>query len=140
MLCLVLHVAGRAGFDFVMRIRHTPVVTFAPESFDELWPYYVSQHRNKTNRQLHFIGTTLALGCVAAAPLYPPALLAAPVVGYGFAWLGHFAFEKNKPATWGGGRFVLWSLRGDLRMWRHMVAGTMDRVVEQLAGAEAAAL
>ena len=69
----------------------------APQSFEEFWPYYVSQHRNKTCRQLHFVGTTIAMGCVAASPFVPAALIGAPLAGYGFAWIGHFAFEKNKP-------------------------------------------
>src|ERR1700690_3858643 len=96
-----------------------------PTSFAEFWPYYVSQHRDATCRRLHFIGTSLALGCLAVAPVAPGALLAAPVVGYGFAWVGHFAFEKNRPASWGGAKAFAWSLRGDLRMWRKMLAGTM---------------
>jgi hypothetical protein len=105
----------------------------APTSFEEFWPYYVSQHRDRTCRRLHFIGTSLAMGCLAVAPFYPPALLAAPVMGYGFAWVGHFAFEKNKPASWASAKAAVWSLRGDLRMWRRMVNGTMDATVEQVA-------
>ena len=103
-----------------------------PASFEEFWPYYVSQHRNATCRRLHFVGTTIAMGCVAAAPLYLPALLAAPIAGYGFAWIGHFAFEKNKPASWLGPKEVLWSLRGDLRMWKKMLTGQMDAEVEHV--------
>ena len=110
-----------------------------PESFEEFWPYYVSQHRNKICRQLHFAGTTIAMGCLAVAPFYPPAALAAPVAGYGLAWIGHFVFERNTPASWLGPRELLWSLRGDLRMWRLMIAGTMDDVVDQLAVAQAKA-
>ena len=75
------------------------------------------------------------MGCVAAAPFYPPALLAAPVAGYGFAWIGHFAFEKNKPASWLGAKELVWSLRGDLRMWKKMLVGEMDAEVERLADA-----
>ena len=108
-----------------------------PQSFEEFWPYYVSQHQNKTSRQLHFVGTTIAMGCVAAAPFYPPALLAAPVAGYGMAWIGHFVFEKNKPATFGGAKQALWSLRGDFRMWKKMVTGTMDAEVERYCGPSA---
>ena len=103
-----------------------------PTNFEEFWPFYVSQHKNKTSRQLHFVGTTIAMGCVAAAPFYPPALLAAPVAGYGMAWIGHFVFEKNKPASWLGPKQLVWSLRGDLRMWRKMIEGTMDNEVEAL--------
>ncbi|MDX2092516.1 MAG: DUF962 domain-containing protein [Kofleriaceae bacterium] len=102
-----------------------------PQSLEEFWPYYVSQHQDPTCRRLHFIGTTLALGCIAVSPVIPQALLAAPVFGYGFAWVGHFAFEKNKPASWGGAKAFYWSLRSDFKMWAHMVAGTMDAEVEK---------
>jgi len=109
-----------------------------PESFEDFWPYYVSQHQNKTCRQLHFVGTTIAMSCVAAAPFYPPALLAAPVAGYGMAWIGHFVFEKNKPASWGGAKAWAWSLRGDLRMWKMMAMGQMDGEVERVMAGESA--
>ncbi|HTM23427.1 MAG TPA: DUF962 domain-containing protein, partial [Kofleriaceae bacterium] len=101
----------------------------APRTFEEFWPYYVSQHMDPRCRQLHFAGTSLALGCVAISPVFPPALLAAPVVGYGLAWIGHFAFERNKPASWRSARHFAWSLRGDLRMFRHMLSGTMEAEV-----------
>ena len=104
-----------------------------PTNFDEFWPFYVSQHANKTSRRLHFAGTTMAMGCLAVAPFYPPALLAAPVAGYGMAWLGHFAFEKNKPASWLGPKQVVWSLRGDFRMWKLMLQGKMDAEVDRHA-------
>lgn len=93
------------------------------QSFEEFWPYYVSQHMDPTCRTLHFVGTSLALGCVALAPLYPGALLAAPVFGYGLAWLAHGVFEKNKPATF---THPLWSLRGDLRMWKLTITRKME--------------
>jgi hypothetical protein len=102
-------------------------VTSKPTSFDEFWPYYVSQHLDPVNRWLHFAGTTAAMACVAASPLVPPLLAAAPVVGYGLAWIGHFAIEKNRPATFGN---PIWSLRGDLKMWGLMVRGKMQAEVE----------
>lgn len=103
----------------------------APKSFEEFWPYYVTQHRNSTSRMLHFVGTSAAMACLIVSPIYPMAALAAPFAGYGMAWIGHLVFEKNKPATWGGAQAVLWSLRGDLRMWRHIVAGTMEAELER---------
>ena len=103
-----------------------------PQSFEEFWPYYVSQHRDPTCRKLHFAGTTMALGLVAISPVVPPALLAAPVVGYGMAWIGHFVFEKNKPASWHSVKHFAWSFRGDLRMWRMMLTGDMDAEVERV--------
>ena len=93
-----------------------------PHSFEEFWPYYVSQHRHQTNRKLHFIGTSLALGCVAISPAVPAALLAAPVVGYGLSWIGHFVFEKNRPATF---RHPLYSLMGDLVMFKDVLTGRL---------------
>jgi len=93
-----------------------------PRNFEEFWPYYVDQHRNAVSRRLHFTGTLLMLLCLAAMPFYPPALLAAPVAGYGLAWIGHFVFERNRPATFG---HPWWSLRGDLRMCRLILLGKM---------------
>ena len=93
------------------------------ESFEEFWPYYVAQHRHPVNRGLHFVGTTLVLACLGLAVLGSPLwLLAMPLAGYGFAWIGHFAFEHNKPATF---THPLWSLRGDLRMYRLLWLGRM---------------
>ena len=91
-----------------------------PQSFEEFWPYYVSQHQDPTCRKLHFVGTTVAMGCFAVSPMYPPAALAAPVAGYGLAWIGHFVFEKNRPATF---KYPLYSLAGDFRLWFEVVTG-----------------
>jgi hypothetical protein len=92
-------------------------------SYEEFWPFYVSQHRHPVNRGLHFLGTTLVLGCLAAGVLVSPRwLLAAPFAGYGFAWFGHFFFERNRPATF---TYPLWSLRGDFRMYGLMLLGRM---------------
>lgn len=100
------------------------------ESFEEFWPFYVREHSNKTNRTLHFVGSTLAMGLlgygIVARKAWP--LLAAPVAGYGFAWFGHFMIEGNRPATF---KYPAWSLMGDFKMWRMIAAGTMDAEVER---------
>jgi hypothetical protein len=92
------------------------------ESFEAFWPYYVAQHRHPVCRALHVGGTAAAIGLVAASPLVPPLLAAAPLVGYGCSWIGHFFFEKNRPAAF---RNPWWSLLGDLRMLRLTVTGKM---------------
>lgn len=100
-------------------------------SYEEFWPFYVSQHRHPMNRRLHFFGTTLVLGSfVAGVFVSPPWFLAAPLAGYGFAWIGHFFFERNKPATF---TYPLWSLRGDLRMYRLSLLGRMGPEIERAA-------
>jgi hypothetical protein len=94
------------------------------KTYEAFWPFYVSQHLDPTNRALHFVGTSLVYACLAAALLVSPVwLVAAPFAGYGFAWVGHFFFEKNRPATF---TYPLWSLRGDFRMYRLMLLGRME--------------
>jgi hypothetical protein len=100
-------------------------------SFDDFWPFYVREHAKKATRNLHFAGTTLAMASVAAGLLTRrrSLLLAAPVVGYGMAWIGHFFVEGNRPATFG---HPLWSLRGDMIMWWKTLQGSMDAEVERV--------
>jgi len=107
-------------------------------SFEEFWPYYVREHANKTNRTLHFIGTSAALGIAAASLVTrrPALLLLAPVMGYGFAWVGHFFVEHNRPATF---KHPLWSLRGDFKMWAKMLDGSMDAEVERVLSQDSTA-
>jgi hypothetical protein len=101
------------------------------KTYEEFWPFYVSQHLNRTNRALHFVGTTLVLGAMGAGVLVAPGwFAAAPLAGYGFAWVGHFFFERNRPATF---TYPLWSLRGDFRMYRLMLFG---RMAPEIARAE----
>ncbi|MBO7941571.1 DUF962 domain-containing protein, partial [Streptomyces sp. S9] len=71
------------------------------QNFREFYPFYLSEHSNRTSRRLHFVGScgVLALLALAIAQGRPWLLLAALVCGYGFAWVGHFFFEKNRPAT-----------------------------------------
>ena len=85
-------------------------------SFREFYPFYLSEHANRTSRRLHFAGTSIALGLSIAALLMRAGWLAllALVQGYAFAWAGHFFFEHNRPATF---RHPLFSLMGDWRLW-----------------------
>ena len=100
-------------------------------SFEEFWPFYVREHSKKTTRTLHFVGTSLAMASVAAALVSKRRglLLAAPVVGYGLAWIGHFFVENNRPATF---KYPAWSLRADMVMWWKTATGAMDAEVDRV--------
>ncbi len=92
------------------------------QSFAEFYPFYLGEHANPTCRRLHFVGSCLVLAALAyailtAQPLY---LWLLPVIGYGFAWVGHFVFEKNRPATF---KYPLYSLMGDWVMFKDILTG-----------------
>ena len=91
-------------------------------SFREFYPFYLSEHRNVACRRLHFAGTTLVIATLVAAIASGDArwLILAPVFGYGFAWIGHFVFEKNRPATFS---YPLYSLIGDWVMYWDVLRG-----------------
>ncbi len=85
-------------------------------SFADFYPDYLRAHQNRTNRRLHFFGTTLVilrLATILATGAWIWLLLV-PVAGYGPAWAGHFYFERNRPATF---QHPLYSLIGDFRMY-----------------------
>jgi hypothetical protein len=86
------------------------------QSFAEFYPFYLSQHQNRTCRRLHFIGSSLILLLIFYCINYShwQGLWFIPVIGYGFAWLGHFIFEKNKPATF---TYPVYSFIGDWVMF-----------------------
>lgn len=92
------------------------------ETFSDFYPYYLEQHADSTCRRLHFTGTALVLLLLLIALASQSLLLflLLPVAGYGFAWVGHFVFENNKPATF---QYPVYSLMGDFRMFKDMIIG-----------------
>ncbi|MBA6370705.1 DUF962 domain-containing protein [Colwellia sp. BRX10-6] len=90
------------------------------QSFSEFYPFYLSQHQNIICRRLHFIGSSLIILLIIYCISYAlwQGLWFIPVIGYGFAWLGHVFFEKNKPATF---TYPFYSLLGDWVMFKDML-------------------
>ena len=99
-----------------------PPVARRFRSFAEFYPFYLDEHANRTSRRLHFIGSTGVIASVVAGLVSGNAwwYLAAVVCGYGFAWIGHFFFEHNRPATF---RHPIYSLIGDWAMYRDVLRG-----------------
>ena len=92
------------------------------KSLKEFYPFYLTEHLNTTCRSLHFIGTSLLLivlvWTLATQTWWALALI--PFIGYGFAWTGHFFFEKNKPATF---IYPAYSLASDFIMFKDLLIG-----------------
>jgi hypothetical protein len=105
-----------------------------PRSFGAFWPHYLMAHRDPRCRRLHYVGSTGALlGIVLALVLLNPLwFVAGMVFAYGMAWTGHFAVERNRPATFGN---PIWSLAGDIRMYLLWLSGRLE---PQLIAAERA--
>jgi hypothetical protein len=101
------------------------------QSFEEFWPYYLGEHRRAGTKALHFIGTTGALTLIILALLLQawPLAVAALLCGYGFAWIGHFFVEKNRPATF---QYPLWSFAADWKMWGMILTGRMTTELRRL--------
>ncbi len=90
-------------------------------SFKAFYPYYLAEHADLRCRRLHFVGTWLViLAFVLALTHSAWWFLMMPIFGYGFAWVGHFIFEKNRPATFS---HPLYSLAGDWVMFFDILRG-----------------
>lgn len=94
-------------------------------SFKDFYPFYLGEHQNPICKRLHFIGSSLVLltlvGVLVTGRWWGLWLM--PLFGYGCAWVGHYFFEKNRPAT-----FIhpLYSLMGDWVMYRDILIGRIS--------------
>ena len=95
------------------------------QTFTEFYPFYLGEHAHRTSRRLHFVGSSIGLILLVSAALtlngwlIPLSLLQ----GYAFAWVGHFFFEHNRPATF---KYPLLSFMGDWRMWWDILRGRIQ--------------
>lgn len=105
--------------------------TLKKKRFVDFWPAYVRAHQDARNRKMHFLGTGGALIILMAAIMTRQwlLLLAVPIWGYGWAWIGHFYYERNRPAAFGS---PIWAFRGDLRMFILMLFGAMRHEMKRL--------
>lgn len=93
--------------------------------FREFYPFYLAEHSDPNCRRMHFVGTLLVIvtGIYALFAGRPGLLWLLPVFGYGFAWVGHFVFEKNRPATFA---HPFYSLLGDFVMFGQLLSGRLS--------------
>ncbi|WP_442598755.1 Mpo1-like protein [Neobacillus sp. D3-1R] len=98
-------------------------------NFQEFWPFYLSQHRKKSTRAWHFVGTSFVFLFVILAIFFNVwYLLLAPIIAYGLAWYSHFFIEGNKPATFG---HPFWSLRADFQMYGYILTGKLNQELKR---------
>lgn len=93
-------------------------------SFAEFYPFYLSEHRTQACKVLHFIGSSFSILFLITAIVTQKwmFLICALLCGYGFAWIGHFGFEKNRPASF---KFPLYSFTGDWVMYWQLWTGKL---------------
>lgn len=94
-------------------------------TWKEFYPFYLTEHRNQTCKILHFIGTTLVIASAAWMTMNDAWRFwwTIPLFGYGFAWAGHFGFEKNRPASF---KQPFFSLISDFAMFWHLLSGQLS--------------
>jgi len=94
--------------------------------FNSFYQYYLTEHSDNKNRMLHFTGTLILILFLLAGIITGRWIFFAliPVVGYGFAWVGHYFIERNKPATF---TYPLYSLASDFVMFWHILTGRINQ-------------
>jgi hypothetical protein len=95
-------------------------------SFSDFYPFYLGEHQHPVSRQLHFIGTLIVILLLVTSIILQKysLLILMPLAGYGFAWTGHFFFERNRPATF---QYPFYSLMGDFVMFWQILTGTINQ-------------
>ncbi len=100
-------------------------------TFAEFYPYYLSEHSDPKCRALHYCGSFLVL-LIAAYAIFTQQyvwLWLMPLAGYGFAWIGHFFIERNRPATF---TYPFYSLWADWVMLKDFMTGQLASKLELL--------
>lgn len=100
------------------------------KTFRDFYPYYLTEHALPTNYWLHFFGTLGVITCLTLGLVTSNGILfiIMPFCGYGFAWVGHYIFEKNRPATF---TYPLYSLASDFVMFWHVLTGQITKKMKE---------
>ena len=104
-----------------MEKTHPPI-----QNFEAFWSFYLSQHQNKTCRILHYFGTIIGIIIVSYILVTHqpwPLIFLSLIPSYSCAWIGHFVFEKNVPATF---TYPMWSFKADFKMLYCFMTGKLE--------------
>ncbi|KAF1019640.1 MULTISPECIES: DUF962 domain-containing protein [Acinetobacter] len=95
------------------------------KNYSDFYRFYLTEHRNIMSRRLHAAGSSLGIYFFTQAIRQRKAkyVLYGLVSGYACAWVGHFVFEKNKPASF---KQPLYSFISDWRMLSDIVRGNLS--------------
>jgi hypothetical protein len=105
-------------------------------SFSAFYPFYLLEHQHPLCRLLHYIGSSLVLilGAFIIATQHWSWLWLLLVVGYGFAWIGHFFIEHNRPATF---KYPFYSLLADWVMFKDFLTGQLAQKLQRATSEKA---
>ena len=95
------------------------------KNYSEFYRFYLTEHRNIMSRRLHAVGSSVGIYFFAQAirQRNPKYFVYGLVSGYACAWVGHFVFEKNKPASF---KQPLYSFISDWRMLSDIIRGNLS--------------
>ncbi|MEJ5035012.1 DUF962 domain-containing protein [Acinetobacter sp. MYb177] len=104
------------------------------KDYHQFYRFYLTEHRNIMSRRLHVVGSSIGLYFFSKAILKrkPSYFIYGLVSGYACAWVGHFVFEKNKPASF---KQPLYSFISDWRMFSDVLRGNLslqDRALDKI--------
>lgn len=125
--------ASSIGTDVVV-VKSSDIIEIDPVAERNFYDFYLNEHQNVICRRLHFAGSSFGLlGLATAIKTGKPApLFKGIVAGYACAWVGHFFFEKNKPATF---KYPMQSFASDFRMYGDVLRGNLslsDRKLDRI--------
>ena len=107
------------------KTSHSSLIHIKRPAKLKFYDFYLNEHQNMACRRLHFAGSSFGLLGLAKSVKNRSAkpLLKGIAAGYACAWVGHFFFEKNKPASF---KFPLQSFVSDFRMYSDVLRGRLS--------------
>ena len=107
------------------QVSNSTLVKANNPATQKFYDFYLAEHQNMACRRLHFAGSSFGLIGLAKSIKNRSAkpLLKGIAAGYACAWVGHFFFEKNKPASF---KFPLKSFASDFRMYGDVLRGNLS--------------